>query len=130
MTRPRVAREVIAADISASREALIESQSGLTNEQWDAMSLCEGWKVRDVVAHLIRLGDYLGSPVRYVGNVVAAGFRANGFQALDARRRAAGRQPQSLIDDLGAAMYEETRLWKLHPWPDMTLAELSGTAAR
>jgi hypothetical protein len=43
MTRPRVAREVIAADISASREALIESLSGLTNEQWDAMSLCEGW---------------------------------------------------------------------------------------
>lgn len=34
------------------RRALIETLSGLTDEQWQAPSLCDGWRVVDVAAHL------------------------------------------------------------------------------
>jgi uncharacterized protein (TIGR03083 family) len=35
------------------REELAALLEGLTPEQWDSPSLCEKWRVRDVVAHLI-----------------------------------------------------------------------------
>ncbi|TWF74720.1 uncharacterized protein (TIGR03083 family) [Pseudonocardia hierapolitana] len=37
----------------AERADLLEFLSGLTPQQWDAPTLCEGWRVRDVVAHMI-----------------------------------------------------------------------------
>lgn len=35
------------------RTELAEFLATLTPEEWDAPSLCEGWRVRDVVAHMI-----------------------------------------------------------------------------
>lgn len=42
------------------REDLADFLGTLTPEQWDAPSLCEGWRVRDVVAHVISY-DRLGA---------------------------------------------------------------------
>lgn len=39
------------------RERFAELLAGLTDEQWDAPSLCAGWSVRDVAAHTVA---YLG----------------------------------------------------------------------
>ncbi|MBC6450101.1 maleylpyruvate isomerase family mycothiol-dependent enzyme [Actinokineospora sp. HBU206404] len=39
--------------VHAERAALIEDLTRLGDEQWDTPSLCEGWTVHDVVAHLI-----------------------------------------------------------------------------
>ncbi len=36
----------------AERRELAQMCAGLTPEQWNTPSLCEGWRVRDVVAHL------------------------------------------------------------------------------
>ena len=44
----------------AEREDLAEFLAGLEPEQWDAPSLCEGWRVRDVVAHIVSY-DRLGA---------------------------------------------------------------------
>jgi uncharacterized protein (TIGR03083 family) len=38
--------------IHAERAALALDLAALTPDQWDVQSLCEGWTVRDVVAHL------------------------------------------------------------------------------
>ncbi len=43
---------MIRAAIAAERRELAEVLAGLTEEQWDAPSLCDGWRVREVVAHM------------------------------------------------------------------------------
>jgi uncharacterized protein (TIGR03083 family) len=37
----------------AEREELVALLEGLTPQQWESPTLCEGWRVRDVVAHVI-----------------------------------------------------------------------------
>ncbi len=39
--------------VHAERAALIDDLSNLDDEQWRRPSLCEGWTVHDVVAHLV-----------------------------------------------------------------------------
>ena len=39
--------------LQAERQELITLCKSLTPQEWNAPSLCEGWSVRDVVAHLI-----------------------------------------------------------------------------
>ncbi|MFG2502180.1 maleylpyruvate isomerase family mycothiol-dependent enzyme [Streptomyces sp. NPDC048441] len=39
--------------VHAERAALIEDLTHLDDKQWDHASLCEGWTVQDVVAHLV-----------------------------------------------------------------------------
>ena len=38
--------------IAAERGALTDDLANLTPAQWDTPSLCSGWTVRDIVAHL------------------------------------------------------------------------------
>lgn len=39
--------------VHAEREALIHDLAQLTDDQWTTPSLCEGWSVHDVAAHLV-----------------------------------------------------------------------------
>ncbi|TCK21006.1 maleylpyruvate isomerase family mycothiol-dependent enzyme [Pseudonocardia endophytica] len=41
----------------AERADMAEFLAGLTPEQWDAPTLCEGWSTRDVVAHMYGYED-------------------------------------------------------------------------
>ena len=45
---------------------------GLTAEQWTAQSLCDGWQVRDVAAHLTHSHMH---PVRAIVEAARSGFR-------------------------------------------------------
>ena len=38
--------------IHAERRALVDDLSSLTPDQWAEASLCAGWSVRDVLAHM------------------------------------------------------------------------------
>ena len=71
----------------------------LTDEEWASPSLCEGWSVHDVVAHLVSYEQlsYLG----VAAGMVRAGFRLNRLNQirLDASR---GRDPEELIAFLRA----------------------------
>ncbi|WP_415154580.1 maleylpyruvate isomerase family mycothiol-dependent enzyme [Propionicimonas sp.] len=42
---------------TAERSDLADLLATLTPEQWEAASLCEGWRVRDVVAHVLSFDD-------------------------------------------------------------------------
>ena len=42
----------IRAMIAAQRRELAEVLAGLPERDWDAATLCEGWRVREVVAHM------------------------------------------------------------------------------
>lgn len=45
-------KQALLAHVKAEREELVELCSQLRPEEWNKASLCQGWRVRDVVAHL------------------------------------------------------------------------------
>lgn len=59
--------------IDAHRISLADELDRLTDEEWSRPSLCPGWTVRDVGAHLTlqqaRLGDVVGAMLRARGNL-------------------------------------------------------------
>jgi uncharacterized protein (TIGR03083 family) len=57
--------------IGVHRAQLIEQLDRLTAQDWDANSLCKGWKVRDVVGHLVSILD-VPMP-KFVGKAILAG---------------------------------------------------------
>jgi uncharacterized protein (TIGR03083 family) len=63
------------AMVDAERTELADLADTLTAEQWDAPSLCAGWKVRDVVAHVIQ-GATVGTG-ESIKQLVKYGFRIN-----------------------------------------------------
>ncbi|MEU0313383.1 maleylpyruvate isomerase family mycothiol-dependent enzyme [Nocardioides sp. NPDC006273] len=66
---------------TAERRDLADFLETLTPEQWDRPSLCRGWTVRDVVAHML---SYEEVGLReFAGSFLRAGFR---FGELNARR--------------------------------------------
>ena len=46
--------EDIRRAVAAERRDQAELLAGLTEEQWNAPSLCAGWRVKEVVAHTTR----------------------------------------------------------------------------
>lgn len=73
------------AMIVAAREELADMLDGLTPQQWDTPSLCENWRVRDVVGHLIGGAEKMSAGAAVVA-VVKAGFRINVMLDREARR--------------------------------------------
>ena len=59
--------------VIAQRQRLIGVLDGLTDEQWNAESLCEKWRVRDVVGHLVTILDIP------VGRFLWRSFRARSY---------------------------------------------------
>ena len=64
---------------------------GLDGEQWTAPSLCDGWRVRDVAAHLTHSHMH---PARAIAEAVKSGFR---FNAMIRRLGVHDRRSQSEI---------------------------------
>lgn len=44
--------------VAAEFDALADLLAGITDDQWDTPSLCEGWRVREVVAHMTMPARY------------------------------------------------------------------------
>ena len=66
-----VVRRVLVTD---ERRDLVDLLRTLSDEEWQAPSLCEGWRVRDVVAHLL----YDTIPLwQYFGVMARSGFSTN-----------------------------------------------------
>lgn len=68
---------------------------GLSAEQWMAPSLCDGWRVRDVAAHLTHSHMH---PVRAIGEAVKSGFR------FDSMIRRLGREDRRSQAEIAAAL--------------------------
>lgn len=81
----------------AEREALCDDLAGLEAGQWDAQSLCEEWKVRHVVAHLVTGTEVKLGPA-LIG-LLKSGMNFNRFMAREALE-AGQRSPESLLDGL------------------------------
>ena len=96
---------MIRDSITAERRALAAMLAGLSAEQWDAPSLCDGWAVRHVVAHLTMPFRY--SVLVFVLKLALAGGR---FQRMsDAVARRDAMRPAA---ELVAAVRDNAE----HPW--------------
>jgi uncharacterized protein (TIGR03083 family) len=63
--------------IHAERKALLADLEPLTDAQWATPSLCPGWSVRDVLAHMVATAKV--TPPKFFAGMVGAGFRFNSF---------------------------------------------------
>jgi uncharacterized protein (TIGR03083 family) len=67
--------------IHAERKALADDLEALSDAQWDAPSLCDEWKVRDVVAHMTATAKI--SAGSFLPKLVMSGFSLGKMQAKD-----------------------------------------------
>jgi len=72
--------------IHAERKSLAGDLRPLTDEQWDTASLCDGWTVRDVLAHMTSAANL--TPPVFFATLIGSGFN---FEKLQAKGIAARR---------------------------------------
>ncbi|GAB4586000.1 maleylpyruvate isomerase family mycothiol-dependent enzyme [Nocardia sp. IFM 10818] len=84
--------------VAAERASLVELLRPLPASAWDHASLCAGWRIRDVVAHVILSADSgLGS---ILINLIRARGDFNRLVRDTAIRHADTRTPTRLLDEL------------------------------
>lgn len=84
-------------EIGAERAELAALLSGLPDQAWDAPTLCAGWRVREVVAHLSMLYRY--SPARFLLELARSGGRFDRMADRCARRDGAV-SPSELVSPM------------------------------
>jgi uncharacterized protein (TIGR03083 family) len=65
--------------IHDERAALADDLAGLTPDQWATPSLCSGWTVHDVLAHLLSAAKM--TPPKFFARFAGAGFNFDKFAA-------------------------------------------------
>jgi uncharacterized protein (TIGR03083 family) len=100
------AQTYLKAQTYAERERLVALLAHIGPEQWDAPSLCAGWRVREVVAHITF--PFRTKPLRFFTGLAAARFSFNRLSDTAARRDASRMSPVELLGSLR----ENIR----HPW--------------
>ena len=82
--------------LADERTDLVDLLRTLSAEEWEVPSLCAGWRVRDVVAHLL----YDTAPLpQYLFEAARSGFSARRMNGR-AVSRANGKAPARLVDAL------------------------------
>lgn len=74
-------------------------------EQWDTASLCEGWRVREVVAHM-------SMPARYTDEQFTAGLREHNFDFTRYSDQVASADAELPVTELTGSLRSPT----LHRW--------------
>lgn len=92
--------------VAAERRELAAVLAGLPSHLWDAQTLCAGWRVREVVAHMTMPFRY--SVPQFTVRLLKAGGNFNRMADQCARRDAASRPAA----DLAAALAGNAS----HPW--------------
>ncbi|WP_026313509.1 maleylpyruvate isomerase family mycothiol-dependent enzyme [Actinomadura flavalba] len=96
----------VRAATAAERGELASLLADLPADRWDEPTLCAGWRVREVVAHMTM--PYRLSLPRVALGMVRAGGRFNRFADRDARAAAVAHSPGELAALLAANVD--------HPW--------------
>jgi len=91
--------------VAATYVALADMLDALAPERWETPSLCEGWRVREVVAHVTM-------PARYSEDAFMAELGADGFDFTRLSNRIASRDAKLPTSELIANLRDDT----LHRW--------------
>ncbi len=85
------------AMVHAERASLVDDLDGIDDRLWDEPSLCPGWTVRDVVAHLVDSAKT--TRIGFAVGLVRARFDFD-RQNTDGVRRERGDSPQDTLERL------------------------------
>ena len=96
----------VRAAVAAERRDLADVLAGLTPEQWEAPTLCAGWRVREVVAHITM--PYRMTTAGFLWEMARSGGRFDRMADRVARREGSGMTPGQLL----AAVRDNVD----HPW--------------
>ena len=80
--------------IHAERKALATDLEALTDDQWATPSLCEGWTVRQALAHMTAAAT--SSPMKFFTRLVGSGFRFDAMGAKDIEREQGSNAAETL----------------------------------
>jgi uncharacterized protein (TIGR03083 family) len=106
-TVPITAQKNVWSDVHDERHSLLLLLETLTENEWNEPSLCTGWRVRDVVGHMV--SETTMTLPKVVKGMVKSGFRINRFLAADACERGCCSIPD-LVEDFRIAMPTRTHL--------------------
>ena len=93
--------------IHAERKALAADLASLSDDQWATASLCAGWTVRDVLAHMTATAAM--TPPKFFAKMVASGFRFDSFANKEIARESTGSPANTL------AVFEQRADLSSHP---------------
>ncbi|MEU8355417.1 maleylpyruvate isomerase family mycothiol-dependent enzyme [Nonomuraea sp. NPDC048882] len=93
--------------IHAERERLAQLLAGLPAKGWESLSLCEGWRVREVVAHMT--APFRTSLPRFVAGFAAARFSFDRYADRTARKDTTRMSDADLLACLRANLSNEWR---------------------
>src|SRR6185503_12856777 len=65
--------------IHSERKALVDDLGRLSAAQWDTLSLCGDWTVRDALAHMTATAKM--TPLLFIGKMVMSGFSFDKVQS-------------------------------------------------
>jgi uncharacterized protein (TIGR03083 family) len=86
------------AEVAEARRDLVDLLESLTPEEWDAPTLCDQWKVRDVAGHIIVGSGKLGF-AKVLTDLAKSGFSMNKMIARTAIEK--GKEsPDELLQEL------------------------------
>lgn len=88
--------------VAAERGALADDLSGLTSEQWSTPSLCEGWSVREVLAH--QSGTASLTPATFFVRFAGSGFKFPTFTQREIERHL-GASPEETLAEFRSLQY-------------------------
>ncbi len=80
--------------IATERKALANDLAALDDARWATPSLCGGWTVKDVVAHMTATAET--TPLNFLPRLVAAGFSLNKMSDKDVAARTKGSSAELL----------------------------------
>ena len=92
----RTSSAQLTGETHAERERLATLFCDLSPEQWDTPSLCEGWHIREVVAHITM--PFRTKPLGVMVGIIRAGFSFNKYADRDARSAAHEKSGAELVD--------------------------------
>jgi uncharacterized protein (TIGR03083 family) len=86
--------------IKLERASLVDALDKLPETDWDKPSLCTGWTVREVVAHMIATATM--TPPKFFGKMISNGFNFQNMTRKDIAEVTAGRSDTELVDQFRA----------------------------
>jgi uncharacterized protein (TIGR03083 family) len=80
--------------IHSERQALADDLEGLTDEQWATPSLCTGWSVRAVLAHMTGAAEM--TPLTFLPKLAGSGFKLTKLNEKNIAERVKGSPADTL----------------------------------
>ena len=92
--------------IKLERASLVDALGTLTPTDWDKPSLCTGWSVRDVLAHMVATANM--TPLSFFAKFAGSGFNFPAMTAKEIARIGTGRDGAELVGQLRARIDART----------------------